>query len=95
MVAGVPDLMEWSNLVESAATVGDSVRYFHDRLRSCMQGNSVRWSVVSSGASAAHQPSGINSGNTGCKSLLQRLFRDIDCPAVGQSDGCSLRISTK
>ena len=90
MVAGAPEPMEWSNLVEPSATVGDSVGRFHDGLGSRVRGNSDRWSVVPSGANAAHQLSGIDSSNTGCASLRQGSFGDIDPPAAGQSDGCSL-----
>ena len=55
MVAGAPDPMEWSNLVEPSVTVGDSVGCFHDGLGRRVRGNLDRWSVVPSGANATHQ----------------------------------------
>ena len=42
MVAGAPDPMEWLNLVEPSATVGDSVGHFHDGLGSRVRGNPDR-----------------------------------------------------
>ena len=90
MVAGAPDPMEWSSLVESSETVGDSIGRFYDRLGSCVRGTPDRRSVVPSRANVAHQLSGINSSNTGCASLRQGSLGGIDPLAAGQSDGCGL-----
>ena len=89
MVAGAPDLVEWSNLAETSSAVGDSVRCLPNRVGGCLQGSLDRGSMVSRGTEDVHQLLRTDCSHANSASFCQGSIRSVNSVAARQSNSCA------